>query len=248
MFAALDCWRKDVSTFAAGNAEEREVRNFVKAIANWVWPPIVSILAFSFLFRLGNEFQWFSNKLPDPLPDLFKQILKPGGWVLFLFSVLLVVFVRRARVPVVTFRMISVDGHKIDLFRLSLAVFFFLYAYIVAKGLIPLPDQAPRIDFRGVLCVTAGMVIAWFCLVSNYRLFLTGTWLFILWVAIPQMEKRLNFLEMMLEPTSIEKVTFYGLALVMVVLMLPRAMQTFSAHSEEYKVDQPMLFKKGLPF
>ena len=239
---------KFVSTYDAGNAEEQEIRKFTRATAMWVWPPIVSILSISFLFRLANEFDLVSTKMPDPMPGLFKQMLEPGGWLLFFISVFLVVFVRRVKIPATEPRKITLAGHSIDLFRLALALFFFIYTYIVAVNLVPLPDQAPRIDFKGVFCVTAGMVIAWQCLVGRYRLFLVATWLFILWVGLPQMQKRITFLEMMLEPTSITTVAHYALGLVLLLLLSPRALQTFSAAAGEYQPQRPMLFRKGLPF
>ena len=136
---------------------------------------------------------------------------------------------------------------KINTFRLFLSFFFFLYTYVVAKGLIPLPDQTPRINFFGVFCVSLGLVIAYHCLTSSYRLFLFGTWLFIP-LALKQLTSKIKFLEMMLEPYLVQRVTYYGLVLVLLVLISPPALRLFNRSAREYKPSQPLFLKNGLPF
>ncbi len=132
-------------------------------------------------------------------------------------------------------------------FRIFLGCYFFLYAYVVAVGLIPLPDEPPRINFWGVFLVSVGMVIALQCLVSRSRLFHLIV-LGYLFIAQAQMGKRIKFLEMMLEPTSVEVVARYSLALLFVVLCSERAFRTFDQPWRTIENAAPPLFKKGFPF
>jgi len=136
---------------------------------------------------------------------------------------------------------------RIDVFRLTIASFFFLYAYVVAQSLIPLPDEPPRINFWGVFCVTGGVVIGFHVLISRYRLFLIGTWFFLL-IAHWQIGKKVKFLEMMLEPKALEIVTQYALGVVLLALLTPRAFQTFDRAVSERDRTEALIVKKGIPF
>jgi hypothetical protein len=133
------------------------------------------------------------------------------------------------------------------LYRVSLCVFFLIYAYIVAKGLIPLPDEPPRINFWGTACTTFGVVAAYYCLVSEYRMFLVGLWLFIP-LAMSQMNTKIRFLEMMLEPHNPQIATQYGLFAVFLALISPVAMRTFHKPTSAYRSHHNLLLQKGIPF
>lgn len=201
--------------------------------------PLMVVFAVVFVGKLGKQLAWFSEdtlKMLDPLID-------PSNSLKLLFSICLVL---------VGTMSVSKAGEKevarIKRFRVVLALFFAAYAYVVTRGLVPLPEVAPRIDFKGVLCVAAGTMIAIFCLLGRYRLFLLSVWIFMIWIAFPQMEKRLTFLEMMLEPIALERVTYFGMAAIFITLMTSRAMRAFSASTREYEQPAPMLFKKGFPF
>ncbi|MDJ0836988.1 MAG: hypothetical protein QNK37_10760 [Acidobacteriota bacterium] len=136
---------------------------------------------------------------------------------------------------------------RIDSFRLTLAVYFFLYAYIVARSLVPLPDEPPRINFWGVFCVTGGVVIGYHCLTSSFRLFLVGIWLFIP-IGYWQLGKKIKFLEMMLEPKTIQVVTQYSLGIVLFVLLMPKAFRTFHKGVSEYRRSDLLFLKKGVRY
>jgi len=137
---------------------------------------------------------------------------------------------------------------RFDWFRLSLACFFFLYVYVVAQSLIPLPDEPPRINFWGVFCIAGGMVIGIHMLTSSLRLFQVGTWLFLL-IAHWQMGKKIKFLEMMLEPKAVEVVTQYAVGVVLLVMLTPHAFRTFHQKAASLKRnEQPLLVKRGVPF
>lgn len=133
------------------------------------------------------------------------------------------------------------------LLRIVLAIYFLLYAFIVATGMIPLEEQAPRIDSLGLFCVVAGFVIAFHCLVSRYRLFLIGVWVFIP-LAIHQMEKRVRFLEMMLESYSVETILLYSLYAMLIVLISPLALRQFNLPASAYRKSKDLLLNKGIPF
>ena len=144
----------------------------------------------------------------------------------------------------------SGGGHlprRFNLLRCLLALYFLIYVYVVAHGLVPLPDQPPRIDFWGLLCITAGFVIAFHVMMSRYRLF----WLSIL-VFIPfaarQLWKRSRFLEMMLESNDVEKTTMWTLGLIFLVLLTPRVFRMFNKPAREFKARPPLVYRKGFPF
>lgn len=132
----------------------------------------------------------------------------------------------------------------IEWLRVALAAYFFVYAYIVARSLIPLPDQSLRIDFRGLMCVVLGLVIGFHCLTSSYRLFQIGTWFFLL-MAYGQLTKKIKFLDMMLEPQTIETVTRYSIGLIMLVLLSPQAFRLFSKPASEYRRGKLLFVKRG---
>ncbi len=135
----------------------------------------------------------------------------------------------------------------IEWLRIALAAYFFVYAYIVAQSLTPLPDQSLRIDFRGLMCVILGLVIGFHCLTSSYRLFQIGTWFFML-LAYGQMSKKIKFLDMMLEPQIIETVTRYSLGLILLVMLSPQAFRLFSKPASEYKRDKLLFVKRGFNY
>ena len=114
--------------------------------------------------------------------------------------------------------------------------------------MIPLPDEPPRINRWGLMCVTIGLVIAYHCLVSRYRLFLFSIWMFYLGSAGGQMEKRIKFLEMMLEPKTLELLAYHGLGLLFLMLLLPKALKTFNQSVQSYQPAPAPLFRKGFPF
>ena len=136
---------------------------------------------------------------------------------------------------------------RLDWFRLSLAAYFVLYVYIVAHSLIPLPDEPPRINFWGVFCVVGGLVIAYHCLTSSYRLFLVSTWGFLL-IAHWQLGKKIKFLEMMLEAKTIESVTRYSLGIIMLALLTPKAFRLFSKASKDFVRKKQLTTRKGFLF
>lgn len=131
--------------------------------------------------------------------------------------------------------------------RILLCGYFILYSYIVARGMVPLPDEPRRINFWGLFCVITGMVIAFQVLVNRLRLFQLSIIAF-LPLAAWQLAGRTKFLEMMLEPNTIEKTTRYTLAVILLVMLMPRVFRLFSMSIKDYKASRPMFFKKGIPF
>ena len=136
---------------------------------------------------------------------------------------------------------------RFDWFRITCAVFFFLYVYVVAQSLIPLPDEPPRINFWGVFCIAGGMVIGVQMLTSSLRLFQIGTWLFLL-IAHWQIGKKIKFLEMMLEPKALESVTQYAVGMMLFVMLTPHAFRIFAAKASTVRERNPLLVRKGIPF
>lgn len=219
--------------------EKQTQESWIGKVGRAIRIPLMVVFAAVFIAKVGKHWEWFSEdniKLLDPLID-------PSTSLKLLFSIGLflmgAVGVKKAD---------EKEEGRIKRMRVALAVFFAAYAYVVAQGLVPLPDVAPRIEFKGVLAVAAGTVIAFFCLIGRYRIFLLSVWLFMIWVAFPQMEKRLTFLEMMLEPLAMERATYYGMAGIFLILMTNRALRAFSDSVSEYKLPAPMFFKKGFPF
>ena len=131
--------------------------------------------------------------------------------------------------------------------RVPLSLYFLLYTYVVARGLVPLPDEPPRINFWGIFCATCGFVIALHFLVGRYRLFLCSVLVF-LPIAAWQLSKRIRFLEMMLQPMDLEKVVWYSLGFVGLALLMPSAWAVFDKPLGDYKRSRPLFFNKGIPF
>jgi len=131
--------------------------------------------------------------------------------------------------------------------RATLALYFFVYAYVVAKSLVPLPDEPARINFLGVFCVTAGIIISFSFLIIRYRLFL-GAVLCFLPLATHQLSNKIKFLEMMLESTDVVVVTRYSLGFVMLVLLTPPVLRMFDQPVSSYTSTPPLFMKKGFPF
>jgi len=136
---------------------------------------------------------------------------------------------------------------RFDLFRILLALFFFIYVYVTAQGLIPLPDEPPRINFWGVFLVSTGMIVSFFCLIGQSRLFHLFMFAY-LFIAQGQIAKRIKFLEMMLEPSRIEEVARYSLALVFIALCSEQAFRAFDRSFKETNGPGLSLIKKGVPF
>lgn len=134
-----------------------------------------------------------------------------------------------------------------SLLRVLLCIYFLLYAYVVAIGMIPLPDQPPRIDFFGVFCSSLGVVIAYHMLTSSYRLFLVGVWAF-LPLAISQMNDKLRFLEMMLEPKLLQTTVAYSLYGIFLLLISPVAFRLFNKSVKEYNPPRHLLLQKGVRY
>ena len=142
------------------------------------------------------------------------------------------------------------QGHSLISFhplRSVLALYFFVYAYVVARGMIPLPDEPPRINFWGLFCVTGGMVLAYQSLTTRYRVFLFMALPFLI-LATWQLGKRIRFLEMMLESNSVERMTQISLGVVFLTLLTPKAFLTFDRglHSGSKNSKPPT--KPGFPF
>ena len=136
---------------------------------------------------------------------------------------------------------------RFNSFRLSLAIYFFVYTYVVAQSLVPLPDEPPRIDFWGVFCVTGGIVLGYHALTSSFRIFQVITWLFLL-IAHWQLGKKIKFLEMMLEPKALEAMTQVSLGVILLVMLSPRAFRIFDQKVSAYRRKGPLLTQKGVPF
>ena len=137
--------------------------------------------------------------------------------------------------------------YRLDLFRSVLAFYFFLYAYVVARGMVPLPDEPPRIHFLSLFCLVGAAVIGYHCLVSRYRLFQMGVWLFIPF-ALKQLYGKIRFLEMMLEPNNIQKVTQFSLVVMLLIFLTPQAFRLFNRGAREYKARRPMVMPEGMQF
>ena len=134
-----------------------------------------------------------------------------------------------------------------SLLRILLSFYFLIYTYIVAQGMIPLPDQPARINFFAVFCVTMGLVIAFHCLASSYRLFLIGIWAFMPF-AIQQLNGKIRFLEMMLEPRQVQVILSYSLYGVLVMLLTPKVLLTFNKPVREYNPPRNLLLQKGMRY
>ena len=141
----------------------------------------------------------------------------------------------------------SVKKPAFSLLRCLLAFYFCCYTYVVAIGMIPLPDEPSRINFYGLFCVTAGLVIAYHFLVSRYFLFYLSVLTF-LPLAARQLATRIKFLEMMLEPNLLFRVTRYSLAVIALAMLMPPTWRLFRKKSSEYKRPSPLFFRKGVPF
>jgi hypothetical protein len=215
------------------------------SIATYIWPMALSVYSITWFVWLAMELEY----LPEEIAGL-TWLLEPGFSIKALFT--LVLWFAVGSIPV------QDRGHagkpmkhnlsKWDGYRAFLAFFFFLLSWVVAQGMVPLPDEPPRIQFTGVFCTVSGLVIAFHCLISRSRMALRLTWVFVIWFAFPQLEKRLKFLEMMLEPTLLVKVTYFSLGFVMITLLLPRALQTFDRLGLAMEDDEPRIFNKGFPF
>ncbi len=136
---------------------------------------------------------------------------------------------------------------RFDLFRIFLGLYFLIYAYVVGIGMIPLPDEPPRIHFLSLFCLVGGVVIAYHSLTSRFRLFQMGVWLFIP-IAIKQLHGKIRFLEMMLEPNAIQQTTQYSLVLVHLILLTPQAFRTFNRSAKEYQHSKPLVVGEGVRF
>lgn len=146
-----------------------------------------------------------------------------------------------------TLKQTQANPTNLNLFRLVFALFFLIYTYVVARGLIPMPDETPRIKALGVFCIAGGFVVAFHFLTSSYRLFLVGTWFFIP-IAIHELQGRVRFLEMMLEPYQVEKITLFALHIILLALLSPLAMRSFTRTSDTFSHPKQLLLGKGIPF
>lgn len=105
-------------------------------------------------------------------------------------------------------------------------IYFCIYTYVVVQSLVPLPDQPPRIEFLGVTCVAGGLVLAIASLIGRHRGFY---WLGLCFfpLAALQMIEKIKFLEMMLEPFTIERITRYSLGLILLLWLSPPVNRLF---------------------
>lgn len=137
---------------------------------------------------------------------------------------------------------------KFDWLRCTLCLFFLVYAYIIAQGLMPLPDEPPRIKFKELFCVVCGLVIAYYALVSRYRIFIPLVLLFLIWPARIQLNERIEFLQMMLEPHRPENILRWALIGVGLLIILPKSWRLFKASLKEAKIVRPRIFQQGFRF
>lgn len=214
-------------------------------LASHIWPPALALYTLVWLLLLAMELSIIPKEFNG-----WDWLFEPGFFLKGLYT--LVLWFSAGSLPVhdreragrpMKHNLIKWDGY-----RATLALFFFLLAWVLATAMIPLPDEPPRIQFKGVLCSSLGLVIAFHCLTSRSRLFLRLTWVYIIWLAFPQLQKRLKFLEMMLEPTVLIKVTSFSLGLVLITLLLPRALQTFDRIGSGSNPKETAFLKKGFPF
>lgn len=213
--------------------------SFMSKAGQWIWGPTVSLVFFILIMSIAGEFQYIKENHIEIL-EAFSWFLEPTTFGKLLFSIAVILIARNDIMPGPIEE--SDSFFRFDLFRTLLAAFFFLYAWVVAQSMIPLQDQAPRIEFNGILGASLGLVIAWHCLTTRFRIFLVGSCLFSIWVAFPQLEKKLRFLEMMLEPLLLEKVTYYGLGVVMLVMLTPKALSVFNRSTQDYTAKKPLFF------
>ena len=136
---------------------------------------------------------------------------------------------------------------RFDALRFVLALFFVVYAYVAGRGLLPLPDEPPRIKFLEVFCASLAMVIAYHALVSRARAFPLLVCGFLM-IAHQQLAGRVRFLEMMLESHRVEQLLQYGLGIVFLVLLSPRALRMFQQPIGAQLENRPLLVRKGIPF
>lgn len=136
---------------------------------------------------------------------------------------------------------------KVPALRLLLSAYFCIYCYVVANSLIPLPDQPPRIEFLGVAAITGGIILAIACLIAQHRGF---WWLGLCFfpIAALQLIDKMKFLEMMLEPFTIERVTRYSLGLLLVLWFTPPIRRLFPITSNQSGQSKAKLLPSGLPF
>jgi len=123
--------------------------------------------------------------------------------------------------------------------------YFCIYTYVVIHSLIPLPDQPPRIEFLGVTCVTTGLVLAIGSLIGRHAGFY---WLGLCFfpIAALQLIDKIKFLEMMLEPFTIERITRYSLGLMLLLWLSPPVHRLFRERTVR-KPHRPLL-PQGIEF
>ena len=137
---------------------------------------------------------------------------------------------------------------RFDWLRMTLALFFLAYVFIVAKSLMPLPDEPPRIKFLEVLCVTAGLVLAYHALITQYRIYILGVLAFLAWPARVQLNERIEFLQTMIQPHQVEVYLRWGLILGGLLVLLPKAFRLFHRSLKSVTTKKSRLFKAGVPF
>lgn len=151
--------------------------------------------------------------------------------------------------------MSSTDNHKttkplvnFDWLRFTLFLFFLGYTYIVARGLMPLPDEPPRIKFLETLCVTGGIVIAFWALVSRFRIFIPCVLVFLIWPARHQLNERIEFLQTMIQPYQAENILRWALIGAGILLLLPKSFKLYKKSLKEAGTKRSRLFQAGFPF
>ena len=146
---------------------------------------------------------------------------------------------------------LSKGALEINFLRGSLATWFLLFAFFVALGMRPLPDEPPRINFFGLFCTVGALVIAVQFMLSRYRLFLIGILPF-LFLCFRYLNKRIRFLEMMLEPNLVERTLQWclpGIGLILILMLIfSRPKSMFPRKAGDYKAPEPLFFKNGIPF
>lgn len=137
---------------------------------------------------------------------------------------------------------------RFNWFRFTLCLFFLVYTFIVARGLIPLPDEPPRIKFLEVFCCTLGLVFAYHALVSRSILMIPSIIIFLSWPARLQLSERIEFLQMMIEPFRPETILIWSLWGVGIFVLLPKSFKTFNEKPKSHPKKRSRLFPRGFPF
>lgn len=127
--------------------------------------------------------------------------------------------------------------------RIAFAIYFLLLGWTIARGLPPLPEEPPRINFWGLALVTGCVISAIQMLTSRQRA-VPLLILFGLPIAAWHLQKQVKLMQMIIQPHGIEDTALYTLPLIFLALLAPAMMREF----DDTNPKAPPLRRSGLPF